>query len=138
MTEVVAPGAPGEQPGRRRAFQSVSLFAVIAIPIAILLWLAVPRATCACTPVSTRELPASPVTGIVVAVDSAGLGQVRGFTVRGDGGYAYVLQLGALENATEFSPSHLTEHMATSQPIRAYYRLENGVPTVYRLEDASS
>ena len=46
------------------------------------------------------------------------------------------LTLGILENATEFSPSHLAEHMATSVPVRAFYRLEDGVPTVYRLEDA--
>lgn len=44
--------------------------------------------------------------------------------------------LGPLDNATEFSPSHLTEHMATSEPIRAYFRIENGSPVAHRLEDA--
>src|SRR5215212_7748312 len=98
MTGVAAPAQPVPQPRRgRRAFQWVSLLAVIAIPIAIVVWLAVPRATCACTPLPTSQLPASPVTGIVVAVDSAGLGQVRAFTLRGDGGFAYVLQIGKLE-----------------------------------------
>ena len=133
-----------ERPGRaptatrgRRAFQWLSLFAVIAIPTAAVLWLALPRETSACTPPATQTLPPSPITGVVIAVDSAGLGQVRGFTLRDPGGDAYDLQVGPLENAAEFSPSHLSEHMASSEPIRAFYRLENGTPTVYRLEDAS-
>lgn len=82
-------------------------------------------------------LPPSPVTGIVIAVDSQGLGQVRAFAIKLADGSAFDLTLGPLENATEFSLAHLTEHMATSEPIRAFYRLEAGVPTVYRLEDAS-
>ena len=135
MTELAPPAAP---PGRgRRAFRWFSLFALVAIPIAVVVWLAAPKATCACSPLPTGTLPASPVTGVVIAVDSAGLGQVHGFTLRGDGGFAYALKLGTLENATEFSPGHLLEHMASSQQVRAYYRLQDGVPTVYRLEDAS-
>ena len=89
-------------------------------------------------PGETASLPASPVDGVVIAVDSAGLGHVGGFTVRLAGGWSYVFKLGILENATEFSPSHLAEHMASSSPIRVFYRLENSVPTVYRLEDAPS
>ena len=81
-------------------------------------------------------LPASPVEGVVVAVDSPALGQVRGFALRTSDGALFDLQLGQLENATDFSPSHLAEHMASSQPILAYYRLEAGKPVVYRLEDA--
>jgi hypothetical protein len=81
-------------------------------------------------------LPASPVEGVVVAVDSPSLGEVRAFAVRTTDGLVFDLQLGPLENATEFSPSHLGEHMATSQPILAYYRLQAGTPVVYRLEDA--
>lgn len=84
----------------------------------------------------TPELPSSPVVGVVVAVDSAGLGQVSGFSLRVDGGWAFKLALGPLENAAEFSPSHLAEHLASSEPIRAFYRLEGGAPVVYRLEDA--
>ena len=138
---MTGPTAPAPQPSRgRRAFQWASLAAIVVIPIAVAAWLLSPKATCACspTPAPTGELPASPVIGIVIAVDSQGLGQVRGFTLRGEGGVDYALQLGRLENPTEFSPSHLTEHMASSQPIRAFYRLENGLPTVYRLEDATA
>jgi hypothetical protein len=85
---------------------------------------------------SAPPLPASPVDGVVVAVDSPSLGQVRGFALRTTDGNVYDLAVGLLENATEFSPSHISEHMASSVPVRAFYRVENGVPTVYRLEDA--
>jgi len=132
VTEVT-PQAPAPSRGRR-AFQWFSLFAIVAIPLAAMLWLAAPKATCACTP--SPVLTPSPVDGVVVAVDSSGLGQVRGFTLRVDGGFAFDLELGSLENATQFSPGHLAEHMASSQRVRAFYRVENGVPTVYRLEDA--
>ncbi len=132
MTEIT-----GQRPAPsrgRQAFQWLSLLAVVAIPLAAIVWLAAPRATCACTP--TAGLPASPVSGVVVGVDSAGLGQVHGFTLRVDGGAELELQLGALENAAQFSPSHITEHLATSERIRVFYRIENGVPTVHRVEDA--
>ena len=82
------------------------------------------------------DLFASPVEGVVIAVDSPGLGQVRDFVLRLDDGLTLTLAVGPLENATQFSPSHLAEHLASSEPIRAYYRLENGSPVAYRLEDA--
>lgn len=79
---------------------------------------------------------ASPVDGVVVAVNSAGLGQVRDFVLRLADSSTITFTVGPLENATEFSPSHLTEHMATSEPIRVSFRLENGSPIAYRIEDA--
>ena len=81
---------------------------------------------------------ASPVDGVVIAVDSAGLSDVRGFTLRTSGGFAFTFRLGALENATEFPPGHLAEHQATSSPVRVWFRLEGGVRVAYRLEDASA
>lgn len=84
---------------------------------------------------AASDLLASPVTGVVVAVDSPSLGQVRDFVLRLADGSTVTLAVGQLENATKFPPSHLVEHMASSQPIRAYYRLENGTPVAYRLED---
>ena len=85
---------------------------------------------------SAGPLPPSPVVGVVVAVDSPSLGQVNGFALQTTDGSAFDFDMGTLENPTDFSPSHLTEHMATSAPIRVFYRLENGKPVVYRLEDA--
>ncbi|MEO8273043.1 MAG: hypothetical protein ABI620_03170 [Chloroflexota bacterium] len=88
-------------------------------------------------PVATiGPLPASPVIGVVVAVDSPSLGQVNAFALQTPDGSAFDFTMGQLENPTEFSPSHLSEHMATSTPIRVFYRLENGKPVAYRLEDA--
>lgn len=105
-------------------------------------------AAIACAPASTSSdsihgdptappLPPSPVTGIVVEVTAMGLGEVERFNLRLPEGTTIVLQLGLLENAREFPPSHLAEHQATSSPVRAYYRVGvNGDPEVYRLEDA--
>jgi hypothetical protein len=79
----------------------------------------------------------SPIDGVVIAVDSAGLGDVRGFTLRpGSSPFSFGFVLGTLENATEFSPSHLAEHQASSEPIRVWFRVEGGERVVYRLEDA--
>lgn len=94
-------------------------------------------AACACSRPGTT-LPPSPVDGVVVAVDSAGLGQVRGFELRASDGGTYSFVLGTLENAAEFSPAHLAEHQVSSEPIRVFYRVDTPGPVVYRLEDAPS
>ena len=96
-----------------------------------------------CLPGATLQAPAthsitSPVEGVVFSVDAASLGDVRGFTLRPTNSpFSFGFVLGALENPTEFPPSHLAEHQATSQPVRAYFRTENGIHAVYRLEDAA-
>jgi hypothetical protein len=79
---------------------------------------------------------ASPVTGILVKIDSLGLTKVRGFTLRTDGGAEIPFTIGTLENGAEFPPGHLAEHMATSSPVRVFFREEGGEPVVYRIEDA--
>ena len=96
-----------------------------------------------CVPGASLEPPAPPsiacpVEGVVFSVDAASLGDVRGFTLRPTNSpFSLEFVLGALENPTEFPPSHLAEHQATSQPVRVYFRTENGIHTVYRLEDAA-
>jgi hypothetical protein len=93
-------------------------------------------AGCAFDAVSTPDIR-SPVDGVVIAVDAASLTDVRGFTLRAsNGGLAFDFKLGALENATEFSPSHLKEHLATSIPIRVWFTMVNGDRVAYRIEDA--
>ena len=77
------------------------------------------------------------VEGVVVSVDSAGLGDVRGFTLRQAGGETIEFRLGELENPTEFPPGHLAEHQATAQPVRVWYRFEGAERFAVRLEDAS-
>lgn len=76
------------------------------------------------------------VEGVVVAVDSAGLGDVRGFTLRRVGGEMIEFRLGELENPTEFPPGHLAEHQATAVPVRVWYRMEGAELYAVRLEDA--
>ncbi len=77
------------------------------------------------------------VVGVIVAVDAAGLSDVRGFTLRLDGGAQLTFGLDALENGTAFPPGHLAEHQATAQPVRVWYREIDGQPQAVRLEDAT-
>jgi len=81
-------------------------------------------------------VPASPVDGAVVAIDSAGLAAVRGFTLRLAGGAELSLKLGTLENGDEFAPGHLKEHMALAETVRVWFRVEGGMLVAYRLDDA--
>ena len=112
-------------------------FLPILIVVAILGIVAVTGFGGAFAPRATDPpLPASPIDGVVVSVDALSLTRVLSFQIRTADGTVFELAVGTLENATEFSPSHLAEHEATSVPIRAYYRLENEIPVVYRLEDA--
>ena len=77
------------------------------------------------------------VVGVVVAVDSAGLTEVRGLHAprrrRPD---ARRSTCGALENGAEFPPGHLVEHQATAQPVRVWYRDARAGRVAIRLEDA--
>lgn len=85
---------------------------------------------------SEPVVPDSPVAGIVVGVDSAGLGQVRGFTLRTNDGETIAFTLGTLENATDFPPGHLKEHQATASPVLVFFNAVNNQLVVYRIEDA--
>jgi hypothetical protein len=72
----------------------------------------------------------------VIGVVSAGLDQVRGFTIRANDGSTIEFALGQLENGDEFPPGHLKEHQATASPILVFFRIENGRLVAYRIEDA--
>ena len=65
---------------------------------------------------------------------------VRGFTLRTSAGRHSPYQLGDLENPTEFSPSHLKEHQATSAPdprlVPVRERRPRRLPPRGRLGDA--
>jgi hypothetical protein len=79
----------------------------------------------------------SPVTGVLTHIDSAGLSKVTGFTMRLDDGREVTFRIGVLENGDQFPPGHLAEHLATSAPVRVYFRSEGGDLVAYRLEDGS-
>jgi hypothetical protein len=108
----------------------------LTIAAALIIGSAFAIAACAVGASPAPSLPASPVDGIVVHVDGAGLGSVTAFTMRLPGGATLVLTLGSLENAAQFAPGHLAEHEATGLPVRAWFVTSGGIPTVYRLEDA--
>ena len=110
----------------------VGVLALLFVPFALFAALT----TCGCTAPSQMPFPESPVVGVVVAIDQVSLTQVNSFAVRLADGKAVTLKVSALDNPTQFSLSHLATHMATGVPIRAFYRLENGEPFVYHLEDA--
>ena len=89
------------------------------------------------SPSPPPDLPASPVEGVVVRIDQESLGEINEVDILMANGKTITLAVGSLENAPEFSPSHLTQHMATAEPIRAFYRLVDGRSVIYRLEDAA-
>jgi len=75
-------------------------------------------------------------TGVVIAVDSESLTNVKGFTIRTPDGRTVAFKLGHLENASQFAEGHLNEHMATAVPVLVTYQDVNGENVVGRLEDA--
>jgi hypothetical protein len=80
--------------------------------------------------------PKQTETGVVIAVDSVSLTDVRGFTIRTPDGRTVAFRLGQLENGAQFPPGHLNEHMATAVPVLVTYRDEDGNLVAVRLEDA--
>jgi hypothetical protein len=113
--------------------------------VAVLVALVAGLTLTGCGPSTTPTVPGpegspatvtSPVTGVLVKIDSQGLAKVRGFTVRTDAGAEVPFTIGTLENGVEFPPGHLAEHLATSSPVRVFFRDEGGTLVVYRIEDA--
>jgi hypothetical protein len=95
----------------------------------------------ACGPSISQTQPpldqlASPIEGVITNVVSAGLDQVTEFTLRTGDGTLLRFRIGDLENGVEFPPGHLTEHQATSDPIRVTFRVEGDELIATRLEDA--
>jgi hypothetical protein len=78
----------------------------------------------------------SPVDGTVIKLYTEGLTKVRGFVLRTDAGTEIAFTMGPLDNAVEFPPSHLAEHMATGAPVRVSFGREGEIPVVHRVEDA--
>ncbi len=89
------------------------------------------------TPATDDPVPASPVTGILTGIQSSGLTQVTGFSLRTADGRELSFRIGILENGAQFPPGHLAEHLATSSPVRVFFRVDGSDLVVYRLEDGS-
>ena len=90
------------------------------------------------TPSALASLPADTpqAVGIIVAIDSSSLTDVRSFTLRTTDGQQLKFGLAELQNGTQFPPGHLAEHQATAQAVRVFYRDANGTLQAIRLEDA--
>lgn len=82
------------------------------------------------------QAPRQTETGVVIAVDSSGLTDVRGFSIRTDEGRTVPFRIGVLENGAQFPPGHLLEHAATGVKVVVTYRRENGDLVAIRIEDA--
>jgi hypothetical protein len=104
---------------RRTLLPVIALIALAAIVVAIV---AAPRSQTA--------------TGVVVAVDSRSITDVRGFTLREAGGTTIEFKLGSLEDPEQFPPGHLVEHIVSGAPVLVTYYVLDGKPTVFRLDDA--
>jgi hypothetical protein len=89
-------------------------------------------------PETGRPNGAPTVDGIVVGVDSAGLGNVKGFRLRTADGRVLSFDLAADQNGAEFPPGHLTEHLATALPVRVWYEGSGDQLKALWLEDAPS
>jgi len=75
--------------------------------------------------------------GVIVGVQAQGLDKVQGFTLRTTAGSSVEFAIGDLENGAQFPPGHLVEHQSTAQPVRVWFRTEEGVKVAIRLEDAT-
>ena len=85
---------------------------------------------------SSAGAPSSPIDGVLIHIDSTGLTQVTGFDMRTADGRTLAFKIGTLENGSQFPPGHLAEHLATSAPVRVWFRPQGSDLVVYRLEDA--
>ncbi|MEJ7748158.1 MAG: hypothetical protein WKF56_02580 [Candidatus Limnocylindrales bacterium] len=75
------------------------------------------------------------VVGVVQAIDSGGLADVRSFTLRTSDGRSLEFSLTNLAGGAGFPAGHLAEHQATSDPVRVWYRSNGGTLEAIRLED---
>ena len=112
---------------------------LLAVAFAMLVLAAAcgPAPTGSPTTASTGPAPSleSPVVGVITHVESQGLDQVTAFSLRTDAGTIVTFRIGTLENGDEFPPGHLTEHQATSEPVRVFFRVEGAELVATRLED---
>jgi hypothetical protein len=76
--------------------------------------------------------------GLVTDIETLGLGQVQGFTLRTEDGasLAFTFEGGTDLAAGGFPPDHLREHMASATGVAVAYRTEGDARVAVRLSDA--
>jgi hypothetical protein len=85
-------------------------------------------------PSAAPDLPTA--IGVITAVDSAGLSNIKSFTLRQADGSTASFELAKQENAVQFPAGHLQQHLATARLTQVWYRNEGGVLYAIRLADA--
>lgn len=80
-------------------------------------------------------IPASPVVGVIVAVDSRGLDDVRAFSLRTGSGAILQFDLREMRDTATFPLGHLAEHQATAEPVRVSFRDDDGVLIATAIND---
>ncbi len=76
-------------------------------------------------------------TGVVIAIESAGLARVDGFTLRTADGRTIDFSTAGMRFTEGFPPQHLAEHRMLAEPVRVTWQERDGVNQVVRLDDAS-
>lgn len=103
----------------------------VRLALALLVTLALAAPVAACQPTLREEV------GVVISIESAGLGKVDGFELRTADGRLLTFDTRDLAfDRVGFPASHLSEHLATTEPVRVTYRLEDGRNVAVRLVDA--
>lgn len=116
--------------------QTRRLFAVVLVALVLVVGGAAVVLSETTTPGAEPPDGTVPVEGVIVGVDSAGLGDVRSFDVRLADGSVRRFGLAELENGDVFPPGHLAEHQVTAEPVRVWYRPGPEGDLAIRLEDA--
>ncbi len=76
--------------------------------------------------------------GLVVDIETLGLGRVQGFTLRTDSGELLDFRIGRGPDLSDgaWPPDHLQEHLATASGVAVQFRVQDGQRVVTRLDDA--
>jgi hypothetical protein len=90
-------------------------------------------ASVACAP-RRDQAPPDEIVGVVVDVEAEGLGHVTSFDVRSSAtAYEIFIDPGTTYG---FPPSHLSDHLASSEPVRVGLMERNGRLYATSIEDA--
>jgi hypothetical protein len=117
---------------RTRNLFVIAIVAIVALTGATAVLLGGPGRPDASPPPDAQQM-----VGVIVGVQATSLTNVQGFTLRTTDGASVQFAIGGLENGAQFPPGHLVEHQSTAQPIRVWYRTQDGTKVAIRLEDAT-
>lgn len=124
-------------PGRTRVLGAATAV-VVALAVALALAACEPSPTPVPASIESPGALVSPIDGVPIDIEAEGFTKIEAFTIRTDDGRTLRFLMGPLENATQFPPAHLAEHLAGSTRVRVFFRPDGPDERTYRLEDAPS